>query len=276
MSDDIFKILHTTEKKVFDPVKKCIYCGSTDNLSDEHIVPFALNGTMILPKSSCRTCAKITSKFELTVARRMYGLLRYILGYNTRNKKVTPSHLPVSYTTSAGVTESTYLKIEDYPCTYFVPYLPPPGILTGTPLTDKNPEGIRLEFRGDPNEIEQVNLSIDSKISKLHLNSNYPYGNSDFPYGDFNRLLAKIAHGYLVAHCGQEGYVPFLPDIILGRSPYLSHYVGGLSGADIHMFSYHIFLELLPTNEAAYLSVNIQLLGGVRMQTYQVIAAKLI
>jgi hypothetical protein len=268
MAEDIFKKLIPTPSITFEPVGNCIYCGSVEELSDEHIIPFALNGTMILPKSSCRTCATITSKFELTVTREMYGVLRNKRDYKTRDKKERPSHLPVSFLTSDGAIKSTDLKINDYPCSYLVAYLPPPGILTGSPLSDKNPEGIRLNLEGDPNEIERAISSIGIENITLSLNN-------IFPYGDFYRLLAKIAHGFLVASYGQEGYVPFLPDLILGRSPYLAHYVGGLGGnATVHMLSHHVSLECLPVNDAVYLAVNIHLMGGMQMPTYQVIAAK--
>jgi hypothetical protein len=42
------------------PVGYCIYCQATDELTNEHILPFGLSGTAVLPKSSCKACAKIT------------------------------------------------------------------------------------------------------------------------------------------------------------------------------------------------------------------------
>lgn len=274
MVEDIFKKLIPTPSEIFSPIGKCIYCGSKEGLSDEHIVPLALNGKMILPKSSCPACRNITSQCELTVTsmklgpQSMYGILRNKRDYKTRHKKMRPTHLPVSYLTSDDTVRSVELALADHPGIYLVAYLPPPGILTGAPLTDRNPEGIRLDLRGDPNEIAHAISSIGDKNIALSLPN-------IFPYGDFYRLLAKIAHGYLVAGYGQEGYAPFLPDLILGRSPYLAHYIGGLGvDADIHMMSHHLSLVCLPAGDAVYLAINIQLLGGVKMPTYQVVAAK--
>lgn len=271
--EDWFNKLIPTPSVTFEPVRKCIYCGSEECLSDEHIVPFALNGTMILPKSSCRTCAKITSKFEQAVTdakfgtETMYGIMRNKRDYKTRHRNRRPSHLPMSYSTSDGAIKTIDFKIADYPNTYFVAYLPPPGILTGAALCDKNPE-IRLELMGDPKEIAHaISLIGSDNIALMLVNI--------FPYGDFYRLLAKVAHGYLVANYGQEGYIPFLPDLILGRSPYLAHYVGGLGGdGRVALMSHHLSLVCLPTDDAIYLTVNVHLLGGVTMPTYQVIAAK--
>jgi 5-methylcytosine-specific restriction endonuclease McrA len=38
----------------FKRIGVCIYCrDAASDLSDEHIVPYALNGNWILPKASC-------------------------------------------------------------------------------------------------------------------------------------------------------------------------------------------------------------------------------
>ena len=55
---------NTAEHKVLDglvykPVGHCIYCGATEDLGKEHILPFGLSGSAILPKSSCRSLSLI-------------------------------------------------------------------------------------------------------------------------------------------------------------------------------------------------------------------------
>jgi hypothetical protein len=40
------------------------------------------------------------------------------------------------------------------------------------------------------------------------------------------RSIAKIAHGAAVAELGVDAFEPFLPDIIMGRSPYISRFIG--------------------------------------------------
>lgn len=267
MEDDFFKKLIPTPSITFKHVGRCIYCGSKEDLTKEHIIPFALNGTMILPKSSCRKCAAITTKFERTVTQDMYGNLRMSRDYKTRRRHERPIHLPLSYIAPDGTNKTIDLKLADYPSTYIVAFLPPPGILTGAPLTDMNPE-MKVYLRGNKNELEHATSLIGSENIALGLTGL-------FVWADFFRLLAKIAHGTLVAFCGQEGYVPLLPDLILGRSNYLAHYVGGLGGeAEVHMFSHHVSLVCLPVDDEYYLVAYIHLMGGITMPTYQVIAAK--
>lgn len=44
--------------------QSCIYCGSTDQLSSEHIVPYAWGGTIQVHNGSCEVCRLVTSAFE--------------------------------------------------------------------------------------------------------------------------------------------------------------------------------------------------------------------
>jgi hypothetical protein len=64
---------HTTKR--YPPVGRCIYCGVSYDLREEHIVPFSLGGVLILPKASCRKCENITHRFEYTCARQVFGKL---------------------------------------------------------------------------------------------------------------------------------------------------------------------------------------------------------
>jgi hypothetical protein len=256
-----------TPSMFFNPVGHCIYCGSEEGLTDEHVIPLSLNGTMILPKSSCRVCAEITSKFERTVSRQMYGQLRAKHGYKTRRKKKRPVSYPLSYVHFSGSTRSLELSLSDYPNAFLIPYLPAPGILTGAPLTETNPE-IRLELQASPDQLAQAASLIESEWITFSTPN-------VFAWGDFCRLLAKIAHGFLIASYGQEGYVPYLPNLILGRSHYLAHYVGGFDEDEgVCGSSHNVSLITLPVDGRCYLAVNIHLMGGIKMPTYQVIAAE--
>ncbi|MGH8095824.1 hypothetical protein [Stenotrophomonas indicatrix] len=44
--------------------QSCIYCDSRDQLSSEHIVPYAWGGTLQVHSGSCEVCRLITSAFE--------------------------------------------------------------------------------------------------------------------------------------------------------------------------------------------------------------------
>src|SRR5271165_2543948 len=59
-----------TIPRKYEPIGRCIYCGAkryTSNdplakLGDEHIIPLAFGGNLLLPEASCRACEKITSR----------------------------------------------------------------------------------------------------------------------------------------------------------------------------------------------------------------------
>lgn len=222
----------------------CIYCGASDVLlTDEHIVPRALNGALILNASSCRDCAAITSKFEQTVARLMYGVYRKVHNYQTYNKAARKR-----------------FDITTMPLAYLAVVFPPPGILAGLPKTEGSP-AISLYPIADIEELRR--LSEDGT----------PRFKASFNWGDLARMLAKIAHGCIVAKMGLQGYKPLLREIILGRSPYISHYVGCRDEWLLLDTYYHLSVEAITFGDATYLVVNIQLLGGSETPMYQVVAA---
>src|SRR5215212_3632262 len=76
--------------KRYKPVGTCIYCGSVDDLRDEHIIPKALNGDWILPAASCRVCEAITSKFEMKVLRGPLWPPRRALNLQSRHRDRQP------------------------------------------------------------------------------------------------------------------------------------------------------------------------------------------
>jgi hypothetical protein len=75
-------------------IDRCIYCGSVENLSDEHIVPLALGGTHILLKASCGDCAKVTAEVERCVLNVCWKGFRWVTGMPTRHKKRQPLTMP--------------------------------------------------------------------------------------------------------------------------------------------------------------------------------------
>src|SRR5258705_1677768 len=80
---------------VFPPIHRCIYCPNdgSDGLGDEHIIPFALNGTQILPQASCHECERITSYLDGFIARSVFWHVRTSAGMQSRSG--LPDEFPV-------------------------------------------------------------------------------------------------------------------------------------------------------------------------------------
>lgn len=116
--------LEQMDGRTYPPVGRCIYCGSTDTLTDEHIIPLALNGTGILPKSSCVACAKITGAFEQRVLRGALWPLRLATKMKSRSKhKDAPRSRSIQITNSAGANSTKEVGFGETPFTVTFPIL---------------------------------------------------------------------------------------------------------------------------------------------------------
>lgn len=206
---------------VYAPVWSCIYCSdgivkeaTKRKLGKEHIIPFGLGGTQILPRSSCKNCARVTGKVEETCQHMMLGATRIRLNLPTRNPGERPSELTMVWQTRDGQLEETRVSASEFPLVIPGLKLPPPGILTGTPPHGK----IAGEFwAAFPND--EVRKSLKDGGPGLRI--------ATFNNHVFCQMLAKIAHSFAVAEWGQLSFKPLLLDLILGRSQTADYWVGG-------------------------------------------------
>jgi hypothetical protein len=194
----------------------CIYCGATSELSDEHVIPFALAGNIILPDSSCRTCAKITSGFERRVLRGFMFNARVAGNYPTRRPKDRPKSLSLQVE-SNGEFKQVELTPEEHPGLLFLPLLEPPSIFTGrTASIGVTVSGYEtLYFGKDP-----VNVAKGLDVKVIQTSENWDVSS-------FARLLAKIAYSYVVTAYGllPRDQIPVLP-LILGSADDASFWLG--------------------------------------------------
>ncbi len=77
----------------YSPIRECIYCGVTklpagvSRFTDEHVIPLALGGNLVLREASCTACARIINKqIETPVLFKEWGYLRIKRGFPSRNK----------------------------------------------------------------------------------------------------------------------------------------------------------------------------------------------
>lgn len=187
----------------------CIYCGATEGqLSDEHIIPFALGGDYLLPKSSCAACAKITSGIEQFCLRTMFGPLRMMLGFPTRRPKERPTTLPVILTMPDKSRRPVDIPVVEHPMAvaFFMP--PPAKALIGGELDEKGLMNVLIWRYPEIPKVEHILKkygAISCEITYL-----------TFETLQFSKLLAKIAHGWAFANEPQD-YDQLAPDVILGK-----------------------------------------------------------
>ncbi|MFQ5853427.1 MAG: hypothetical protein ACE5JU_22945 [Candidatus Binatia bacterium] len=93
-------------KVVYPPVGRCIYCPATDDLRREHIIPFGLDGTAVLPAASCSTCARITGAFEAQVLRGPMRAVRILRRLRSRSRHAGAPGTQQLKIVRSGVTET--------------------------------------------------------------------------------------------------------------------------------------------------------------------------
>jgi len=121
------------QTSVIGDVRRCIYCGSSDSLQKEHVIPLALQGHFVLDHASCRRCAVITGRMEQEMLRGWFLAPRTTLQLKTRRPKERPTALP-GIVRRAGVDEEAMVPIDAYPSALIFPLFAPPVAMSIGPV----------------------------------------------------------------------------------------------------------------------------------------------
>jgi hypothetical protein len=208
-------------QRSYRPVGHCIYCGATDDLEREHILPFGLSGVAVLPKATCRRCAKITGKTEQTVLRGPMWPVRVYRGLRSRTKhKNAPKTYPLTIVKN-GKEETVQLQAEEYPILLHFPLFSPPGLLSPEGYTS----GIRLtgvatiSFGPNPVQVAKTLRATEFRDTQSHQPA------------EFARMVAKIAYAFAVAEDQLERIEgePLVIPAILGETDNIGNLVGTLT-----------------------------------------------
>jgi len=203
--------------EIIGEVNKCIYCGKENNLTDEHIVPFGLNGPWILKKASCESCAEITSEFEFDVLRKTLEIPRTALNLPTRRPHLRSNKFTLSVK-KAGNEKTTSITLDKYLTILFLPLYKLPAYIDGREyskgvdicgISSVLIKNIRLQY-----------LKKKYKVKDIKVQQTW-YGNS------FERLLVKIAYGFSIAYYGIEKLKKvYIVPTILGEKDDVGRWVG--------------------------------------------------
>jgi hypothetical protein len=194
--------------KVYDPVWRCIYCGCSDeHLQKEHIIPIGLQDGFVLRKSSCETCRRITASIENTVMRKALLPYRWHSGFVTHRDQM-PEEIPLGISFDQNPTPR-HVALAEHPNCLLLPRLrQEPSMLSGIPQTPFPPAVILLSLD------DKIDASMQQSNGKLTLMRHM------FNFDPYWRMIAKIAHAFAVADIGLglDGFIPILPDLILGKN----------------------------------------------------------
>ena len=192
----------------------CVYCGSTEGLTDEHIVPRGLKGPWKLVKGSCQACNQITSAFEKSVLREQFILPRAALGLPTYHPKRRPQKFSFEVE-KTGHKETIVLPKTECPPLFVMLTGEKPRYIADYDY-EKSVNVTRASLHGSGLLKIKRKLNIDSLSVKVNISGN-----------SFERMLAKIAYGMTILTYGpgalEECYV--LP-CILGQKDDTGYWVG--------------------------------------------------
>ena len=215
-------ILKSDNVYSFDNVNECIYCGSKEQLTDEHIVPFALGGNFILPKSSFKSCAAITSLDERKVLKGFMLKGRIVANMPTRRKKDRPTHLKTMLLDEYDNVTEIDLPVSEGVATIHLPIVEPPAILTGATFNST------VEFKG----IDTIHVGKNPvQVASTHGKTGIRFEDK-IDLNAYLRIIAKIAHAYHVANLGlfSRSESPLLP-LILSKAKGLNNWIGNAGKA---------------------------------------------
>jgi hypothetical protein len=254
--------------KVFKPVGFCIYCGSKENLSEEHIIPFGLGGNLILPASSCGKCADVTGRQVEGAILNAYwgthGVLRLRMDLPTRSPKKRPKDRVLKMTNQKGEARTVKVRADEVPLTFLgmTTEYHRPGILYGAQPTDRFKGTVWLKYN-------------DEELRKYAKSGENVEGLGKFNPFTYGRMICKIAHALAVAEYGAESFVPFLPDIILGKSPHLTHYLSAQVSAEPDTQGLHnVHIGWLESAIPAYLVAYVRLFCNYGTPDYMVVVGQ--
>ncbi|KQT37651.1 HNH endonuclease [Methylophilus sp. Leaf414] len=250
------------KKKKYPGIGICIYCLKPyppEQLTDEHIIPDALKGTLIFKKSVCIPCKEVTGVQEREVLKLELLIPRVLLELKPPSIK---HRLPkFSFTANIGDTNAVFdtdIPREDYPQIISSVMIEPPGLLLG-----KNIDGISRMA------LQYINLHSSKNPPKQQ---QYATRHSHLA-GAIQHMVAKIAYSYAIAEKGLDYFDSTeIRKILLDDSDELFNYVGSAppedsgKSQDLHWLS---FFE-----EKGYFVCRVQLFGSIGMHPHYVVLGK--
>ncbi len=250
---------------------QCIYCGSKDGLTREHVIPYSAGGRWVLPDASCRDCSAVTGAFEGEVSRTILGPLRMLYNMPTRRPKDRPNHLPlkVKYPNSTD-WEIAYVDRSICPFLVGLPLYPMPDALTGA-LTEGNRDAAtsNIWIRGGGFWRDR-----DAQLQWLcnALGASEVMPDATVHTEPFCLTLAKIAHSFAVAELGVGAVEPFLTDMIRHRDlSNRAEFIGGGGGNEPPSNDLHeLAFDTAVSSKSNVIAVRIRLLGVLGTPTYHV------
>jgi hypothetical protein len=249
------------------PVGHCIYCGSQDGLTKEHIVPFGLSGTAVIPDASCTRCSTITGEFERKVLRGPMVDVRKYLKLQSRSKHESASADAELMLLKDGKPLVVRVPMDECPIILTFPIFDVPHCLTGVEESGIILKGVAsVLFGAHPDEVLR---RFGAQTIEIKDRSSEPV--------EFARMLAKIAYCFAFKQdlLNKIDAPSLVLPAILGQNNDIGHWVGTFTGPVrtypglLHRCIFHQDLE------KGFLIAEVQLFADSQTPTYGVVLGRL-
>lgn len=192
-------------------VGSCIYCGRSDSeLTDEHIMPYALGGNAVLRKASCKKCQDATSRIERHICRPIAGMMRSRLGIQSRRPKRKETVQTFMF---GDERRELSFPTDEFPAILAYPTFASPGIFMGRP-----PEG---QYRN----AGFYSLGADPDFKGIADAAMKTAGASSLQIASFRPALlmnfaAKVSHASAVGLLDPDSFDPMLREAATTENAY--------------------------------------------------------
>jgi hypothetical protein len=251
---------------VIKTVDACIYCGSGDGLTDEHIIPLGLGGNLVFPKASCLACNKVTSRFEERVLRGHMSEVRAVANLPTRRKKKRPTSVRTEFIQADGSRKHVDVPLPGAAAFMLLPAFAPAARIYGLPAV----QGMQISA------IDTIGVGQDLITFAAKNDAVGVAGKVRLEAHAFCQMLCKIAYSYYVATTGQiaKSESPALA-VLLGSEQNSSNWLGSraLPLSPLRTKSLHLIEAgtRQPINGIPIEVVTIQLFSNAGDSTFEVV-----
>jgi hypothetical protein len=264
------RLLNFPVAKTYLPYGSCIYCGAQEGkFTLEHIIPYALDGELVLPDAVCEPCQKITSWAETQCLRETFLTARAKAGIRTRKPRQRPTVFPIGVVDEGqgelptNMEEANFrwsdLPLSEHPAPIMLPVLPKAGLLSGVEYGN----GLSVTGLAAHSFQPQAPEKPDGQCISL----------VPFRPDAFARMLAKIAHGLVVAELGLDALEPILPEYIIGGRADYSRVIGSTSlGRILRNRTVHVPLH----RDREFITAHIQLFAKYLRIPFEVVVGRML
>lgn len=259
-----------TNMKLVPSVKAgcCIYCGSPEDLSREHVVPYALGGTLTILDGSCESCRKKTHAFETDVLTGPMRMVRYIknLPSSTKHSSV-PKTVKLAVRTGDGSEEQIQLPIERAPILLAFYEFGEPKYLDASRGTNLETGGVVTGSYGrDPKQL----------LSELAVKGMTIVGPPMRPVA-FARMIAKIAFCFAFAqgHISKLENPGELVNAFMEEPDTIGRFVGSIPPPFVKYDGVGIRLAIKVLESKGIAYTEVQLFAASGAPTYVVVLGRI-